>query len=407
MGWLDVFFRLPSRNGFARQVLRGLRRAGDRRRAEYQPDEFRIQFFDEDGKPGGTCNLHNVYAEHRELPRKLRRNHLQNVVRGSLSYLKELPEDFDAARHDLRPVVRPRSFYELTLRELQSRAETPTTAAYHLLGDHLAAGLVYDLPESMRTLSCEDLESWGVTEFEAFEAAVDNLREAGMTGYAKIGEGVYSLLAGDCYNAARLLLLDFIRELEVSGNPVVIASHRDSLHITGSEDDEGLALIARLALKDLDSARPLSGIPLCLIDDDWQTWMPPDDHPAAADFALLEIRSLAEEYGCQKEILERDNERQGNDVFVASYEGIRKSDSGEVVSYCLWIEGVDSLLPRARQVVLMSNDGETAFGAADWDRLQQLAGDLLESADDAYPPRWRTLGFPDAETRTALELRPL
>lgn len=407
MGWLDFLFRPSSRDAFARQVLRGLRRAGDRRRAKYQREEFRIQFFEDDGQPGGTCNLHNVYAEHCELPPKLRRKHLQNVVRGSLSYLKELPEDFDAARHDLRPVVRPRSFYELTLRELQSRAESPTTAAYHLLGDHLAAGLVYDLPESMRTLSREDLERWDVMYFEAFEAALDNLREAGMTGYAKIGNGAYSLLAGDCYNAARLLLLDFIRGLDVTGDPVVIASHRDSLHVTGSEDVDGLSLIAKLALKDLESARPLSGIPLCLAGDDWETWMPPDNHPAAADFALLEVRSLAEEYACQKEILERDHQRQEIDLFVASYEGIRRTDSGAVTSYCIWIEGIDSLLPQSRQVVLMSSDGQTAFGAADWRRLQELAADLLEQMDDAWPPRWRTLGFPDANLRERLALQPL
>ena len=407
MGWFDFLFRPPSRNAFAQQVLRGLRRAGDQRKAEYQADEFRIQFFEEDGKSGGTCNLHNVYAEHCELPRKLRSRHLKNVVRGSLSYLKELPEDFDSARHDLRPVVRPRSFYELTLRELQSRAESPTSPAYHVIGDHLAAGLVYDLPESMRTLSQEDLREWGVTYFEAFEAAVDNLREAGMSGYAKIGEGTYSLLAGDCYNAARLLLTDLIRGMEVLGDPVVIASHRDSLHITGSDDEQGLGVIAKLALKDLEAARPLSGIPLRLVGDTWETWQPPADHPAAQDFAILEIRSLADEYVGQKEVLQRLHEQEAVDLFIASYEGIRKADTEAVTSYCVWIDGVDALLPQTRLVVLMSHDGETAYGAAEWATLQAEAGEHLEAVEDLYPPRFRTRGFPDESVRGRLDLKPM
>lgn len=67
----------------------------------------------------------------------------------------------------------------------------------------MVASLVYDLPETMRSISKEDLSNWGVTYYEALEIARENLEQ---TPYviAQIGEGCYASSTGDNYDACRL-----------------------------------------------------------------------------------------------------------------------------------------------------------------------------------------------------------
>jgi hypothetical protein len=79
-------------------------------------------------------------------------------------------------------------------------------------------------------------------------------------------------------------------------------------------------------------------------DGAWADWMPPEDHPLHRRFWQIETNWVAVRYAEQKKVLEDVHRRQGIDVFVAGFSAIHKED-GEMVSYCVWGEGVDSLLP--------------------------------------------------------------
>jgi hypothetical protein len=79
-------------------------------------------------------------------------------------------------------------------------------------------------------------------------------------------------------------------------------------------------------------------------------------------------------------------------LFVASLSAVQKK-SGDLVSYCVWGRGVDSLLPVAHKVILISKPGEDPAAIVDWDRVREVVGALMEQTDD-YPPRFRVREFP-------------
>lgn len=392
MSLIDRFFGPPSPDRFARQLLAALRKAGDPREARYSSAKFQIRFF-QDGSDAGVANLRNFYDEHCRVPRQERTRHMRHVVRGLLTYLKEVPIDFDDARPDLRPIVRARSYFEFLRLQSEIEGHPAPNIPFHDVGDHLSAALVYDLPESMQSINREQLESWDLSYYEALEVARQNLSETEFA-IASVSDRVYISATGDNYDASRLLLVDMIERLPVEGRPVAVVPNRDTLVITGSEDETGLSMAADLVEQAMRSPRPMSGIPMILDAGEWQSWLPPADHPQFTRFRLLELKSLGGEYAEQKELLDALHQRRGREQFVASFSAMEKP-GGEVFSYCLWSAGVDTLLPRAQQVLFHGPGVEGVCGGP-WDQVTEIVGDLLELVD-MYPPRYRVRGFPTAE----------
>ena len=135
---------------------------------------------------------------------------------------------------------------------------------------------MYDWPDSVQSINEENLHEWGVTVYEALEAAMENLDESTST-MGKIGESLYFFMAADSYDAARIMLVDRIKALELDGEPVAMVPNRDKVLITGSNDDIGLQMMVDLATKWATEAYPLSGSPLILRDGEWVDWMPPPE----------------------------------------------------------------------------------------------------------------------------------
>ena len=84
--------------------------------------------------------------------------------------------------------------------------------------------------------------------------------------------------------------------------------------------------------------------------------------------------------------------KRGIDVSVASYSALKKKD-GDLLSYCVWGNGADSLLPVTQKVVFMKGENiRPVF--ADWSRVLETFGDLMAPTGD-YPRRYRVREFPD------------
>jgi hypothetical protein len=398
MNLFDNLFGRPSRDKFARQVMAALRAAGDQRAVTYDAANFRLQFEGDAG--AGTANLTNFYAEHCNTPRSGRRKHLKHIIRGLLTYLKEVPKEFDEARHDLRPIVRSRSYLELIRLQAQLDSPEPPSIPHHDIGAHLVGALVFDLPESMQTVNQQNLDEWGVTYYEALEAAQQNLAET-QFAFAKLGDSLYASLTGDNYDASRLLLPNLIERLEVQGPPVAVVANRDTLLITGRDDEAGLGMLADLAEKALDDPRPLCGIPIVHQGEEWVGWLPERDHPHFQKFRLLEVKTMAGEYGDQQRLLAEWLEKREEDVFVASYTAVR-SPAGEVSSYCVWSEGVDSLLPQTHKVMFFRPETQQTVGG-EWEHVRTVVGGLLTLVPDMYPPRYRAREFPSEAQLKDLE----
>ncbi len=400
MGFFDRLLGPPSLDRFASDLMRGIRAAGETNELHFDRVERSI-FQLRDGEVVGVVNLGNIYGNYCRLPRAQRPEFLRTCVRMAMARHRELPDEFEAASHDLRPRIWPRTAIEQErLRGLMGEngaqlADMPSEP----IGEHLVACLAYDWPESVQSVTSDNLEAWGVTVYEAMEVARRNLEEA-TSMYSKIGESLYCFTSGDSYDASRLTLVDRIQEFELAGKPVAMAPTREQLYVTGSEDELGLKMMAELAGQALGGPYTLSGIPLVLNDREWADWMPPEDHPHHRSFRKMATTWLGGLYAEQKPLLEAYHLRQGIDVFVASFSGVEKGD-GEVVSYCVWGEGVDGLLPVTHKVAFMKYGQESPIALGPWNRVMEIAGDLMEPTEH-YPARFRVRRHPDDAALAAI-----
>lgn len=393
MGFLDKFFGPPTRDKYAAMFMAALRKAGDTRSPTYDAKEFRLVH----GESGYT-NLGNFYADFCSVPKADRQKCLQGQVRGSLSHLKEIPDEFDDAKCDLRPKIWTRSTMEsLRLRqrlEGNDGPDIPTQA----VGEHLEVSLVYDLPEAVMSIPRGQLDDWGVTFYEAMEIARHNLENSDFA-FASVGESLYASLTGDTYDASRMLNVDLVRKLNVTGEHIAMVPNRDTLLIAGSDDEVGLKMMLDIAEKTLEQPRPMIATPLRLAADEWVEWFPEAEHPLFQRFNSLALKWFYQEYGDQKKMLDAIHEKEGIDLFVASYSAVEKN-TGELVSYCVWTNGAGALLPKTQNVVFIRGENDIpALGQ--WNRVIEVVGDMMQQTED-YPPRFLVREFPSDEQLAAI-----
>lgn len=403
MGWMDYFFGPPGKDKFARIVLAEIAKTKLEGPLTYDPDHFLLQRQD-----GGFINLANIYQEYCQAPRADRQEVLKRFIKGSLASRQfELPEDYEDIHPDLLPVIRSRFQIEAVRlqAQLNGQGSHKVNIPQLLIGDHLALSLVYDLPHAMRSISQQELDNWNVTFYEAVEAARHNLEQMNNFAVASLDDRVFATATGDNYDASRLLLVDVIRTFPVRGQPVAIVPNRDTLLIAGQDDPEGLQLLATLATEAYQKPRPISGVTLTLVDDEWQSWLPQTDSPAYNQLHDLLLRSIGGEYTDQKELLEQLHAATGEDVFVASFSGVQDTKTGRTSSYCCWPCGVPTLLPVTEEVFLMEGDPRDPklLARTSWDRMQQVVGHLLEE-QDCYPPRYFVQEFPTERQLAELDL---
>jgi hypothetical protein len=393
VGFFSRWFGPPTKDAFAKAVLRTMQACGDPRQGKYVPDQFRIEYFD-DGKPAGIFSLHNIYLEYCNAPRKHRAAWLRRTCVGLANKI-EMPDEFEDVRPDLLPSIKTKSFLELA--NFGTGETTVGPIPHQELTDHLIVTLVYDLPNSMQFVTDDKLKAWNVGWYEALEVARENLDEKQGT-LISIGDQVYICSTGDAYDAARMLKVDKLRELKVAGDVVAMPVTRDCLILTGADDEEGLAIMAEIAEKESGSPRPICSVPARLAGDEWRTWLPPPDHPSFKAFSLLRLKYLLGEYSDQKERLDKRHDADGIDVFVASFTVMEKTD-GSVLSYGTWSKGVETWLPEADLVALYDHD-KKASGLVPWDKALAAFGDLMTPLD-VFPPRWSVDEFPSPEQISA------
>jgi hypothetical protein len=344
--------------------------------------------------------LGNLYAEYCGVPKEAREETLKRAVRSWFAADKPTPEDFADARHDLLPVIRTRGYSDNYLLLMEIEGNDPKPMPCQLLGDDLAVALVYDLPEAMHSVGQENLDGWGVTLYEALEVAKANLTQLPHSFIGpKEGEGVYLSVTHDNYDAARLLLLDTIRQFKVKGDFVAMVPNRDTLIVTGSDDKEGLKGMLALAKDALKQPRPMSGLALRIDGDEWVSWMPDVAHPLYGEFRMLEVQSVMQEHDQQKKLLDKLHEKKRQDIFVASYKAMANQTTGQVTTYCVWGKDILALLPHTDRIVFVQ-DGKDPL-TADWDRVVRVMGDLMTPMD-IYPQRFRVSEFPTDEQLAAM-----
>jgi hypothetical protein len=116
---------------------------------------------------------------------------------------------------------------------------------------------------------------------------------------------------------------------------------------------------------------------------------------------VLELAGL---YAEQKELLDKVHEKEGVDVFVATYMASRHAETESHNSVCSWAKGVPTLLPVAEQVYFYDPDlpeGQKVLAQADWDIVRFHCGQLMTMTDHPLR-RWRVEAFPTVEQLEAV-----
>ncbi|BDI34430.1 hypothetical protein CCAX7_64810 [Capsulimonas corticalis] len=398
-------FPPASGDDFAALMMAAAKAAGHSDSLVYDSDRFCL-------KPPGdgvaVMYLVNAYDEYRAALPWNRRGVIERFARlyASLDSVGTIsPDD---ARANLRARVRERIIFEHLKLENRVGGAQAMDTPYRVLGDHLTVEVVYDLPQAIRSVSRDQLAEWGMTFEEALSLGAQNLLSDGPSRFKTLRSGLYLSEWRDNYDASRLPLPEIVPSLAVKGRHVAMVPSRDVLIVTGSEDPEGLVAMAKYAQDVLQKPRPMSGFAFQL-GARWEAYLPPPEHPAHALLKLLSAQALAQYYQQQANSLNALHAKDNTDIFVAEYMAYRDKKTGVVTASASWARDVDSLLPRADQILLSERDpagGIVLLGAAPWERVAAVAGDLFE-AQDLYPPRFRVRGFPTPAQLAEIAPQPL
>jgi len=407
---------------FAEKVLRALGKRWPEREFLYEPERDEIS---EVGNEKGMCHfLSNMRAEYQRADSEGQERILGTVVNLAARFADGPPEEktFLSVAERLLPraIDLPYLVQTQLLGRLrsedgdESRIDLATSphAPSHVMG------LVVDDPESMRYVSTDDLEQWETSIEEASGFALRNLEIISEQPLHPVFPGLYESPWKDNHDASRLFLESVVKAPPVTGRRVVALPNRDSLFVTGSDDEEALRFLAE-RIEELAEEPRFAGGELYVEDDagGWEVWSPDSPPELKSHFDLIGVQTeLMFQHG-QQELLSAVLEKEGVDVCVAGFQVMQDSQTGEFFRFASWAQGVPTYLPRTdaygiEAVDSLGADASPKRGKRLLERFRkqrpettppkfvpaevvfEVCGDLIRPVEDSFPPLWETLGDP-------------
>jgi hypothetical protein len=407
MNLLDkVFSGKPSRADFAEVMIRALDQAGiSKDQIDQSESDFSLKL------PGGTTFfLGNVYSSFCNAPRSQRHAIVEEFVKAAASIpeFPAIPLDFAAAKPSLMPVIRDAAYFSMI--QLMNRKNGNTKddlgadVVLKTLAGGLEVGLAYDTERNITSINRDLFEKWGVSVEEALKAAKDNLWERTDPNRFAGQDGIYWSDWNDSYDSSRILLTELIHRLSVDGDPVAFVPNRDHLVVTGSNHSAGLAAILQRGMEShFKQGHPLSPDLYVLVDGTWKVYVP-EDKSLREMWMKIKRQRDAIDYSQQQKLLNEIHEKEGIDIFVASYKIYERKD-GLAYSACVWTNGIDTSLPRSENIAFMADVENPEYFVVPWEAATSIIGDLLELEPDLAPVRYRARQFPSDDQLA--RLRPL
>ena len=389
---------LLTKNQFAKAILDRIVQGGEAWPLDYDPKGFCLV-------TGGApiYNLGNAYQEFEMAEPTGRAKNIRHYVRAWFSRHQTIPQDFADAAPDLLPKIVHRFSMEIGHLQSKIRNATPNADWNQVFGEHFAHCLVYDLPTTAVEIDLPGLAAWKVTPEEAYQVALKNLANRSRKTFELVAPGVLMGTWQDGYDSSRLLLLDVIRRPRVKGDPVIMVPNPGSLLLTGSNDPKGLSNLAKSGNELFNRFRPLSGIALRLHGNEWVPYLPDRRHPAFDTLDLLRLKTSAEAYKYQQQLLETLYRQRDEDKVVATVSFLGHPKTKRPFTYCLWQHHFfDAYLPRTDTVFFTLRipfSQEDYAAMCSWDHVVNICGDLMEP-QGMYPELYRVRQFP-SETQLA------
>lgn len=303
------------------------------------------------------------------------------------------------------PQMKDRAWFSVMRRQAElafgddESAQDQALLPHAVLNPELAAHLVMELPSSVTEVGADRLKAWKVSFAEAYQRAKENLRAVSPAREWDVdAQGVLVSPYQDGLDATRLVLPELFSGLAVSGDVVAVAPTHERVFVTGADNVNGLLRMAEMVEKSLGGPRGLCAVTFRLVENRWERWLPPQNHPAYAKLFLLGLQTRAAAYARQKEVLEALLDAVGQDMVVADLRAFR-APNGEILTSTAWQRGVEALLPQTDRIDFVSlDDGASLNEAQVWSTTfaiaQKTLGDMMQPIGD-FPERWLVKDFPD------------
>lgn len=230
---------------FTRRCAAELRKAFPDREVKVERD-LELRLVARDGKEH-TAFLGNFYAEYGRDP-----GALDAVMARFLGSIRSADALADPRRTVARARIVPTIKHRDWLAQVRKVAgEKAKPLATEELTPELVVVYAEDTPENVRYVSAEEIRELGVSKAELRALAVRNLVALLPEPRVEGGEsGVYMVVADGNYEAALVLADAVIAKLpQVEGELVVAIPARDLFLFTGSENEDGLAVLRAFAAK--------------------------------------------------------------------------------------------------------------------------------------------------------------
>jgi hypothetical protein len=392
MGILD-FFRGSKDERIARRLIEEFRALGETRRAEYDARATLIYLLDSDGKRAVTASLYHLRHEIERAPKAQHDEIYRRFGHGALAVGGERAETFEAVRGRLSILLKDATYPAYI--DLMNRVEHGVEKADPLVWRPIAADVIAccidETEGSLNFLKQRDLDRWQVDADQVFAQAAANVRARGVEQGSSASAFFFNAL--DSYIAARILCEDKIRALPLRGLPVAVVPDRDTLFMVGSDDEEGIADLARLVANQLTAAsRHISARPLILTPQGWQEFEPPSSAKVA--FGNTARQLDRDNWSAYQGLLQKDLVARGEDVFVAELSVLAKEGDDAYFTAIVWSKGVDSIFPAADHVRFFSAKAEP-IRSASWEAVLRVMGPDMRKME-GLPERYRVNAFPSA-----------
>lgn len=396
MNFIRRLFPAPGGEKLARRLMAELRRTGVEGEMSYDPEKGIIEV----SEPSIQVNLANLHLDLAlNLPWR-RGAIIRRFAAGLSDGTMDRPKTLGEVRDRLLPNLRDAATWDFLRLDAALQGLEGMEIPRQAVTPRLSAALYIDADNGMSMVTADDLERWGVGFDEGMHIGIENLAARSQEPFEKVADGVWASPWGDCYDTARLLLPDKLREVEVNGDLVAFCPHWSALFLTGANDEAGLGACLNAAAQQITEApKPMSAQPIVRRYPGWEALRFARGHALYDLWAKARVYEMIGVYHDQQSSLEEWTERQGDDVYVAQFNAMENKQTKRVRSYCVWSKGVPTLLPETDEVMFYEDDKpeDEKVTQVDWDVMWAHCNGLLQLTEHV-PARWRVEAFPDSET---------
>ncbi len=374
----------PDKETFAQMVIDALHLQGIEGKIDYQPEGFCLRL------PGGnTLFLANHYRAFCQAPVAQREGMPAAIAAEAAP--PAVPDTFEDAKDRLRPAMATLTSLELDALALQAAGYPAPRHAYSPLAGEFVLTVVHDAAHGKERLIEDHLQRWGVSLDKALDVARSNLYQGSNQAFVQMGTGLYQSDWNDGFDGARILFPGLYRKLAVKGPLVAMIPNNNYLLLTGAQDETGLEQMADLAEAILDEEpHPLSADVLMADGLSWQPMALDKTIASHRKLIALQKKHLYNSYHRQTASL-RTLHKEDEDIFIAALNA-GEDDSGQIVTYTSWTQGVTAMLPKADLIVFVPDEAETF--SVEWEKIESVMGKAL-IAQAMRPERYRVNSFPD------------